>query len=109
MKESLKHASFYLDINYYQKDDKTSSPTTGGSAIATVATGGGAYVPASGPQREAAVLWTKRKYVGDECTLLREVPPGYPPPLIFPYPSHRYLPFLSPVPVISFRSIVCTL
>ena len=51
-KESLKHALFYLDAN-------------------VTVTVGGVYTPT--PQR---VLLTQRKYVGEECTVLSDLPPG---------------------------------
>ena len=50
-KESMKYVRFMLDINATNIDDK--------------------YVPSNN-----SIPWLQKKYVGDECTLLTEVPQG---------------------------------
>jgi len=62
-KESLKHAVFFLDPN-----------VTLGLAPAATADPSFRYTPPANKTQRMAL--TKRKYVGDECTLLTDVPPG---------------------------------
>jgi hypothetical protein len=68
-KESLKHGVFYLDQNV----SGVAGMVIGGTGTAGMAGGGAGGVYTASPQR---AVWTKRKYVGDECTLLTELPPG---------------------------------
>lgn len=51
MKDSMMHVHFFLDFNVTTADKH--------------------YLPSKNQ-----VLWTKRKYVQDECTMLSGVPPG---------------------------------
>ena len=57
LKESLKHATVYLDVN-------VKTPLNGNWTL---------YTP---PAAESRVLWDKKKYQGNECKQIHDLPSG---------------------------------
>jgi hypothetical protein len=81
VQDSMKHAAFYFDFNATTATGAGAGTGTGTGTGASAAGGGSdsgsgsnSGTGSSPPAR--LVLWTQRKYVGDECTLLTEIPPG---------------------------------